>query len=726
MAPEASLWKSGLLLLVAMLVAPTALGQEAVVSTDLPEPHGDTLPAEDDGGAEPTDDPEYETVVVATRLPEEEHNSTRAVSIINEAELLERAPRTTPEALLDAPGVFVQHTNHGGGSPIVRGMIGPQNLILLDGVRLNNSVWRTGPLQYLNLVDPLVLGRIEVLRGPGSVLYGSDAVGGVIQLQLIRPEQFHDHDSAYGGRFIGRVGTADVQLTAHGLFGLGGHGFSLLGGATYKSFSDLTAGREIGRQEHSGYSNWSALGRLRWQRRLGSGLRLTLSGTYLSSGITGAGRTDKLEDLGSLQIYDNIDHLLFVRGRLRIPAIATTIELTTSFQHFFERKDTLTLDEMRLLTLRTIRDEVTARTLGLDLDSVTRFLDGRLRLRLGGMWYHDWVEADRWAGAGEDLREVANGAYPDGSTYSSYGVYALLDGRLLSRGDHEFRLSVGYRLHGMAGFAPADGFEGSDSSHVGHVVFASAQYLLQDRLNLSFTFSQGFRAPNLNESALLGDTGKYFHVPNDNLRPEQSDTFELLGRLRLGPVSLEVTGYVSLIRDLIRRQETAYEGQTEIEGKPVAWNINAGDGLIWGIEPRLVLALGQGLSLAGHLTYTVGQSSLGDVDHVPMSRIPPLFGQLTLRYEHRLRGRMRFFVEALFRGAAKQDRLSPEDERDVRIPVGGTPGWWTLGARAGVVDPRHFALRVGLDNLLDTTYRYHGSGVHAPGVNALVTAALFF
>ena len=122
----------------------------------------------------------HRSVVRTHRAAEPSFLSGRSLSTLNAGSLAEASPRSLPEALWDSPGVFVQQTNHGGGSPIVRGMIGPQVLLLVDGVRFSNSVYRTGPVQYLNLIDPLSLGSLRVLRGPGSVLFGSDAMGGVI------------------------------------------------------------------------------------------------------------------------------------------------------------------------------------------------------------------------------------------------------------------------------------------------------------------------------------------------------------------------------------------------------------------------------------------------------------------------------------------------------------------------------------------------------------------
>ncbi|MBD0259314.1 MAG: TonB-dependent receptor, partial [Cytophagales bacterium] len=119
-------------------------------------------------------------VVTAQRFETDVFNRPEAIAVVGEEALRQRVPRSVPEALPGATGVFLQKTNHGGGSPFVRGLTGQQTLLLVDGIRVNNATFRSGPNQYLNTFDPQSLGRIEVLRGAGSVQYGSDALGGVV------------------------------------------------------------------------------------------------------------------------------------------------------------------------------------------------------------------------------------------------------------------------------------------------------------------------------------------------------------------------------------------------------------------------------------------------------------------------------------------------------------------------------------------------------------------
>ena len=127
-------------------------------------------------------------VVSAARHEQRVIESPRSVSVLTSEEIRKRNYRTVPEALNEMMGILVQETNYGGGAPIIRGMIGNRILILVDGIRLNNSVYRLGPLQYLNTIDLYRVERIEVVRGPSSALYGSDALGGLINIVTRSPE----------------------------------------------------------------------------------------------------------------------------------------------------------------------------------------------------------------------------------------------------------------------------------------------------------------------------------------------------------------------------------------------------------------------------------------------------------------------------------------------------------------------------------------------------------
>jgi outer membrane cobalamin receptor len=193
------------------------------------------------------------TVVSAARHPERIIESPRSISVITADNLRERNYRTIPEALAELAGLFLQETNYGGGAPIIRGLIGNRILILVDGVRLNNSTYRLGPNQYLNTIDIHQVERIEVLRGTRSVLYGSDAIGGLINVITRSPEPSSTGAALRGG-IESRLATADKSATGHVSAEYYRQRLGILAGVSDKSFGDLRAGDPVGRQSYTGYA----------------------------------------------------------------------------------------------------------------------------------------------------------------------------------------------------------------------------------------------------------------------------------------------------------------------------------------------------------------------------------------------------------------------------------------------------------------------------------------
>ncbi len=190
--------------------------------------------------------------VTATRDERAAFDVPRSVSVVNKTDLVRTAPRTSAEALARAPGVFVQKTNHGGGSPFVRGLVGNQVLVLVDGIRLNNSTFRYGPNQYLATVDPGTVDRLEVLRGSGSVQYGSDALGGVIHVRNRNPLLSAGGVEPSAG-VTGRLMSEGMEQSMRLNLGVAASTVAVAANVAIRNFGDLVAGGDLGVESPSGY-----------------------------------------------------------------------------------------------------------------------------------------------------------------------------------------------------------------------------------------------------------------------------------------------------------------------------------------------------------------------------------------------------------------------------------------------------------------------------------------
>ena len=681
---------------------------------------------ESEDETESEDEDEYETAgsttVVARAVPEVPFDALRAVESIDADELTRRRPRTVPEALMEVPGAFVQKTNHAGGSPLVRGLTGPHNLILVDGVRVNNSTYRTGPLQYLNTVDSFSLQRIELLRGPGSVLYGSDAMGGVVDLITRDPaEPLPEQD----GRFVplGAIRTEAADWERSGRLGasIATNGFGLIGGITARVFDDLRGGGDTGVQPFTGYSevDWDA------KLRIGERSSHHVDVLYQSVRMRDAGRTDKLETKNILTMYDENDRdLVYASGLIHADGMRTDIRITPSYQRQLEtRRKIQFTDEAHEESSAVTRNRDEVHTVGCAIRFDTRLLARRLDLVYGVRIYHDIIRSEASEGVDDASLTRTTPAYSAGSFYRTSGLYLLATG-VPVRTDNWVELVVygGGQLSSFTAFSPGLGdMDDVALQNLGAAAAVGVHLRKRGVFNIGVGLNQGFRAPNLNEAALTGSTGSWFHVPNPDLGPERNDTLEFTGRVQLGPVTVSSAAYASFMHDFIGRVQTTWAGQSEYGGLLVVRNANQGGGRVLGAEGGVAVDLPLYLTVGGDLAYTVGNYEDVDEGWVPMSRIPPLFGTARLRFAPPWQ---ELFFDVYLQAAGKQNRLSLLDEIDARIPDDGTPGWATLNLRAGFRPHRKLAISIGATNLTDAQYKYHGSGVYAPGASVWLALEL--
>lgn len=670
-----------------------------------------------------------ETVISASRTRELLQDSPYMVSLVGQDDLLENSIRTLPEALKNVPGVFIQKTTHGHGSPYIRGFTGRQNLLLVDGVRINNSTYRGGPTQYWNTVDSSAIDRLELVKSQGSVLYGSDAIGGTLNT-VTKSSGFRDH-----GRGWFNTNTAyyrfDTNSRSHvgrleSAFGKGGE-WGIMVGASMKDFNDIKDSA-VGRMKNTGYDELDF--DFRFDYALSATTTLTLAhhridqddvwrwhSTLFNPGWTHGGHTATPGSFNA-RIYEQERTLSYLKltgeegGSWLRRWSATLSYQTTQDSQFQDRSPT---------DMRTNRIDLQSWGLAVNLESDL----GPGSLVYGFDLYHDRVDS---AGTrtGRDPRTQRPVA--DDAGYDLLGIYAQYRWKPVPSSERvELTLGARYTYADAHLGKIYDSASGTDISSdmdwdnltlSGRVLFRA-----NDCWNLYAGVSQAFRAPNLND--LSGNTTSrsgLTSLGSLDVEPEKFITYELGTHYKSGGVALSAAVYYTEIDSVIT-------GVPVTGGSSTRVTTNGQDGHIYGVELEGSWQFAPQWTLGARGSWQDGQTETplfigGPVEEDYISRIAPLMGSVSLRWTH---PGEHFWLEGRVTAAATADHLSNGDKGDTqRIPTGGTPSYTVLSLYAGWQATDDLLLTLALENLTDEDYRVHGSGQNEQGFNAVFGARLVF
>ncbi|MBK8883882.1 MAG: TonB-dependent receptor [Bacteroidales bacterium] len=640
-----------------------------------------------------------EAVITANRSSSLLKDTPEAIRIVDH-DLVDRYQmRSAPEALGLTPGVFIQKTNHGGGSPIIRGLTGNQTLLLIDGIRLSNATYRYGPNQYLNTIDILGIEKIEVLRGAGSVQYGSDALGGTIQ--VFDTDVFLEENPVWHGKFLTRFASHNMEQSMHSDVSDSSGKAAFRAGVTGRNFGDIVGGDSTGRQSPTGYQELDF--NFRGKVKLSESAELTMVFQNAQQYDVPVYHKVELENYAIYRMDPQKRQLGYVRLNKQLNAgVFKSAKFTAAFQKTGEGRESRKNGSD---ILRYESDRV--RSLSFQAEAFTE--GGHLWSASSGFEvYNDLVHSSRndsntQTGASTEGR----GLYPDGSGMTSIAAYTLntidLQKWIFTAGArfNTYVINVEDETIGTAKLTP--------SALVGNL---SVLRKLTPRSNIFISAGTGFRAPNIDDLGTLGIVDFRYEKPNYDLHPENSFQYQAGYKYHGSRVSGEIYLYRNELNNLIVR--SAIPGDT-IEGYPVYQKENVERAFIEGIETNIGLKPGKSWQVDGSLTYTYGQNI---TKNEPMRRIPPLFGRVALEYSHK-----KWWASLVWIGATKQDRLAAGDKSDNRIPSGGTHGWNIFNVNAGYV-MKHFQVDFSVENLFNKDYRYHGSGINGYGRYAMLSLTL--
>ena len=648
------------------------------------------------------DDVLEEMRVTATRRPAAVTDITAAVAVVSGEDSIDKM--LTTDLLAATPGVTLQQTTPGQGVAIVRGLKGSSVLHLVDGMRLSNAIFRSAPTPYFAFVPTMAVDRIEVIRGTPASLYGSEAVGGVVQLVSRLPEFDNEENSLWRDVAVG-LDSANLQRSIRGTIDFGNRALAVSLSASYLETGD----RQVGggdRVTPSGFESRSLRGVV--YARPENERRWLFDLHYLEQPETP--RVDELVP-GFGQTEPSSEEFFFS------PSART-------FAHFRYEKDMGWLDaDWRFDTAwQRIDDDRSNRDLGSDerrLEGNRSDLFGMTLTASGGKrrgwiagadFYYDEVSSERFSQdvASGALTEVAS-RFPDGSRLTQSAIFASTDWQVSSRN----ALTGGLRFSGSSIDLPAAfGGENIDISRLsGDLGWI---FDIDDRWQLVANVGAGFRAPNIFDLGTLGNRpGNRFNIPNTNLDVEEALHSDIGVRFRGDMVDFDLVVYSLQYDDRITSVGT---GDVTPDGRDVVQSVNAADARFHGAELGFNVTFSDTLRIESLLNYAWGEQEI-ETRIEPADRVPPLNGRVSFYLDTSDRLSWSAHIE----GATRQDRLAARDIRDVRIDPNGTPGWLIASVGANWRNEQGWRIAATVENLLDKRFRQHGSGIDSAGRNVSLT-----
>lgn len=680
-----------------------------------------------------------EIVVTATRVEEVAAQVPQSTCVVSSEEIRDRHPTQPVEALRGTPGIWIQKTGTGGGTPVVRGMMGNTVLYLVDGIRINNGRLFSGPNAFFNQVDVGSIDRIEILKGPGSVQYGSDAMGGVIQMQTPTLDLFPE-SPVWGGRLSGQYSTADEGWLGHGEAYYADSRMNGIAGATAFTAGDLrTGGGET--LDNTSFNSYGGFAKA--SLKLGEGHVLTLG--CLENVRTDVERYDQSArnpNSGDPRYFTPREErtLVYLKDSIDSESgFVTHLEPYLYYQNYNSESDYNTEKSATTFQRDTTRQD--QNMYGAGISAASTFCE-ELKLVYGADFrYEDFAEKkDRytWSPDGkEGTWSRPKGTTPDG-TYDVADAFAMLDWNPIER----LRLTAGARVesthlasdpvaqNATAGFTVDD--LDLDERWNSTTYSLGGIYWFTTNLALSSQGSTGYRAPTYSDVLSFGPFTYGVNVPSPDVGPETCTTWEVGPRYESEALSASVTYFYTWLDDMI--DSTRVEGFTDINGNGVEdvgegnyAKGNYGTGYIQGVESAARWRFTDDWELFGDCAWTEGWN---DEQSEHLRFIPPLNGTAGVRWH----ATERLALSAFARMASAQDQISEDDKSDParasdpsrtypskdNPPLRSDysiPGFVTYHVHAEYWVREGLRLFLAGDNLSDKNYREAFSRLDAPGIN---------
>lgn len=701
-----------------------------------------------------------EMTVTANRWEKEQSEVPNRITGINLKKLELLAPQTAADLLESSGYVFVQKSQLAGGSPQLRGFGTNRVMIVVDGVRMNNAIFRAGNLQNIISLDPNSLESAEVLFGPGAVMYGSDAIGGVMDFRTkeaklaIDSLKLNSRLNAYS-----RFSSANSEFTNHLDYNIGGKKWASFTSFTYSVFGDQRTGsngnqsllrpsyqltvdgvdstfvnEDPNLQRNSGYNQLNASQKILFKASEST----TFEYAFNFSTTSDAPRYDRLiRDSNDDEILDYAEwfygpqkwmmNRFTVYNTPKSSVLADDIRFTFAHQNFQESRHDRKTGKTEI---RRQYENLNAFSLNLDLDK--RFSSrSELFYGLEGVINKIGSRAYREDILNGDQKEI-NPRYPDGSLWAAYGAYInskyhISDKWILNTGIRYSIYQINAKFDTTLFSYPLTESNTTNSSLNGSI---GVVYNPNERTQLYINVSTGFRAPNIDDIGKVFDSepGRVI-VPNPDLKPETAYSAEV-GFMKVIKNVVKIDGalYYTYLDNALARTFFTLDGQDSImyEGElsQVQAVQNISNAYVYGAQGGIEFFLPAGISVYSKISFQKGYDYINDSSsYFPKAHITPLFGRSGITYT-RKQVRLEFY--SVYHDKVEYEEL-PLGERSDIVYAKDTQGrnftsaWFTINLKGTVYFNKYLSATFGVENITDQLYRVSGSGISAPGRNFIVS-----
>jgi hemoglobin/transferrin/lactoferrin receptor protein len=701
-----------------------------------------------------------QVVVSATRWRQPSFDVPVRIKSVSSKQIAYHNPQTAADLLSITGDVFIQKSQQGGGSPMIRGFATNRLLIAVDGVRMNNAIFRSGNIQNVISLDPFAIDRTEVLFGASSVIYGSDAIGGVMNFYTLAPKHSEEKEPLVFGNVSSRYSSANSEKTGHIDLNIGWEKWAVLSSFSYTNFGNLRMG-SFGPKEYllkefvkrqgdidvvvpnpnpkeqlpTAYNQSNFMQKIsykpntRWS--VSYGLHYSASSEIdrydrLISYKDGLPRSAEWYYGPQIWVMNNLNIVGRVNAKL-----FDNITLNIAHQQF---KESRSYRNFNSPTLSSKHEEVAAVSANIDF---SKSLGARQKIFYGVESVYNKVNS---MGFEKNIitKEVENAParYPisDWRSYAAYLTYQhkLTDKLNLQAGGryNRFLLNAIFdRTFYPLPFSEASINKGAVTGSVGITLRPASNWRLTSNL------STGFRSPNVDDLGKIFDsTPGSVTVPNPNLNAEYAYNAEVsVTRVFDNFLEIDFLVFATLLDNAMVRRDGTFNGQDSIyydgELSRVQMLQNAANAKVWGFQADFELKFSSRFVFSSRFNYQKGVEELEDGSTSPLRHAAPWFGVATLSYNYN-RLRVDFFANysgnVLFANLAQEEREKPYI---YAIDTNGnpySPSWTTLNLRARFQFSTILSSTIAVENLTDIRYRPYSSGMVSPGLNFVASVRLSF